>query len=216
MNFGSLSDTYLTLNKNNQSQTVTLENIGDNNYEDHEDLWLDATVVSKTDLDEVRTESGYGEILNDDEQIVKKDITFYLGGASNTEGGPLVFDLEISDVLDKDINIELETVLNGSATSSDLQSKTAYVKIPAGSKTGMFVVNSTEDTEVENTETFSVRTTGKYSYTGTDLNSINGLSKQVTGTIIDDDTQNHLLKGDAHAANILKDGKYFRFEREVA
>jgi len=92
MNFGSLSDTYLTLNKNNQSQTVTLENIGDNNYEDHEDLWLDATVVSKTDLNEVKTESGYGEILNDDEQIVKKDIIFYLGGASNTEGGPLVFE----------------------------------------------------------------------------------------------------------------------------
>jgi len=92
MNFGSLSDTYVTLNKNNQNQTVTLEIIGDNNYEDHEDLWVDATVVSKTDLDEVRTESGYGEILNDDEQIVKKDITFYLGGANNTEGGSLVFE----------------------------------------------------------------------------------------------------------------------------
>jgi len=115
-----------------------------------------------------------------------KEISVYLSEAKNTEGSSLLFDVEISEVLNKDIKIELETVF-GSADSLDLQYKKAYVTILAGRKNGVLAVQSIEDTIEEETKTFSVKTTGNYTYARTDLKSIDGLNQQVTETIVDDD-----------------------------
>ena len=142
--YGYLSEDTITLNASNQFQEVTLEIFGDTEVEPNEELWLNASVVNKVDVDEVHVIPGLGTINNDDgngndgDDNPDDQITIELGTASSSEGDSGVQTTGI------------EVYLTGGSLSEDITidlSSGDSVTIPSGSTSETAQVEWSGDTE---------------------------------------------------------------------
>ena len=109
--YGSLSQNTVTLNSSKQSHEVTLEIKGDTQVE--EDVWLNANVSTKTNLENVEVHSGLGVIEDDDsEEQTLKNITVHISDSSVQEGNSgdrnkLVFNISSSKTLQDNESVTL-------------------------------------------------------------------------------------------------------------
>ena len=121
------------------------------------------------------------------------DLEIYVGDATATEGGDLVFDVGLNvPGLEADLVMDVEVFYSGTADSDDFTgSITGTLTIDKGQPFGTFTISTNDDDIPENIEDFSFAVTGVdiAGYTGNDIRS-HLIMNAGTGTITDNDGGN--------------------------
>lgn len=183
--YGSLSASSITLDTSSQTQTVTLEIIGDTEIEDDEDFFLNAEVASKTDLGEVSTLAGIGTIENDDEDPNETVLVKVSDGSRIEMNGEMQFTVSLVGTLNdgETLTVNLSTYDISATAGIDYAGVSGSVTFDSTTSTQTFSVPIKDDNYKESDETFYLAPTS-FSYNG--VKEI-VLENAGVGTIIDDD-----------------------------
>ena len=183
--YGSLSASSITLDASSQTQTVTLEIIGDTEIEDDEDFFLNAEVASKTDLGEVSTLAGIGTIENDDEDPNETVLVKVSDASLDEANANMIFTVSLLGSLNdgETLTVNLETLDISATGGRDYSGAGGSVTFDSTSTTQTFSVAIKDDNYKEENETFYLAPTS-FSYNGVKevLLDTAGI-----GTIIDND-----------------------------
>lgn len=160
---------------NNTPQTVTVQVVGDINFEQNEVFFVNlSNAVNATIMDA----QGSGTINNDDSQpsISIGDVSVAEGNSGTTNA---TFTVTLSATSFQNISVNYATA-NGTATAgSDYTATSGTATIPAGFTSQTFNVSITGDNVFEPDETFLVNLTSPVNATISD--------NQAIGTILNDD-----------------------------
>lgn len=137
------SDRFLTL--------IATDGGGIRNFFWDHSFWGDPTLVVEEEV-VLDDDQGLGTIVKDDSATVS------VGDATVTEGGDLVFDVELSSPVDVDTVVTYSTTDGtGTTADSDYTGQTAQtVTILAGQQAATITVSTTGDSQVELDETIGV------------------------------------------------------------
>ncbi|MGE0762764.1 MAG: Calx-beta domain-containing protein [Bdellovibrionales bacterium] len=118
--------------------------------------------------------------------------TLYIGDASVTEGGTLIFAVTLSLATGVDVTFNFQTV-DGTATTADSDYTSialTAMTIPAGSLTSFLAVVTAADTKYENNETLNVTLTSAVNAGAGDMNGVGTINNDdsVPGVYINDVT----------------------------
>ena len=156
------------------SVTFVVPTIEDTTDEPDETFIVAITGASGTLGD--TTDTATGTIVDDDPAP-----SVLVADASATEGDGLVFSVTLSNPSTETITVTVGTT-DGTASAADYGSGSFDVTFAPGETLGTVTVPSTDDTDVEPNETFTV------SISSTVGGAVGDISDVGTGTIIDDDT----------------------------
>lgn len=132
-----------------KTYTFDVPILGDEEPEEMEDFWLNATVKEKNNLEEVSIPvGGLGTIIDDDSP---KDLQIVIKGDRAKEGENLHFWFELQDsngnlvTLKEDLTFNVEAI-EGTATRDDYSLLgTSSITIAAGSSEGLLEVLAIDD-----------------------------------------------------------------------
>ena len=180
----------------NETQTFTVQTTEDGVLEADETFTVG---LSTSNASVTSTDTGTGTINNDDTQAPRTprtprtipprdeptDATVTINDASANEGDSMTFTVTLDSAVPGGLTVT-PSFTNGTATEgTDYDGNTAALSFTGtANETKTFTVSTTEDTQVEGTETFTVGLSVSgttYDVTATDTG---------TGTINDDDTHN--------------------------
>ena len=168
-----------------ETQTLTVSTTVDAILEANETFTV-ALTVSDAPSEVTATDTGTGTIENDD------GTTVTVSGASASEGDAITFTVTLSEAVQGGLTVTPSFTDVTTVKGTDYDENTAALSFTgAKGETQTFTVSTTEDTEVEGDETFTVSLAVSNLPSGT---SVTGGS--ATGTINDDDSSDITLEAE--------------------
>ena len=180
----------LTFAAGDTAQTFTVSTTGDSTAEEDETFTVTLSSASNATIP-----AGGGTAtgtINDDDV----DPTLSIADASGTEGSAITFTVTLSEASGKIVTVSYATSLqtgDKAAGSGDFTAESGALTFAAGDTAKTFTVNTTDDSNDENDDTFTVTLSGESNAT------ISAAEGTATGTITDNDSAPGLSIADASA-----------------
>ena len=173
----------------NETKTFTVSTVQDATLEENETFTVGFTTsgndIPKGASDEIRGQTATGTINNDDSATVT------VNNASASEGDDITFTISLNNAVEGGLTVT-PSYTNGTASSSDYTQNTSGVSFTGtASETQTFTVSTTEDTDIEDNETFTVGLSTSNAPSGVTSTDTG------TGTINDDETKPYVVVNSA-------------------